>query len=115
MLETFTPTEVFCSYAHEDEALLRKVEKHLSLLKQQGLISLWHNRLISPGSDWAATIGTHLETASVILLFISADFLSSDYCYSIEMQRALQRHQNKQARVIPVLLRPVDWEESPCT
>ena len=56
MVETSTAIEIFCSYAHEDEVWLRKLETHLSLLKRQGLISLWHDRLIVPGTDWAHTI-----------------------------------------------------------
>jgi tetratricopeptide (TPR) repeat protein len=108
-----TPVEVFCSYAHEDEAWRQKLETHLSLLKWQGLVSLWHDRLIRPGTDWAKAIDSHLETASVILLLVSADFLASDYCYSIEMKRALERHAAGEARVVPILVRPVDWKGAP--
>lgn len=64
MAEAPTPVEVFCCYAHEDESWLRKLEIHLSLLKRQGLISLWHDRLISPGTNWAQDIDRHLATAS---------------------------------------------------
>src|SRR5712692_4959729 len=113
MSEIPTPVEVFCSYAHEDEAWLRKLETHLSLLKQQGLISLWHDRLISPGTNWVQAIDSRLETASVILLLVSADFLTSDYCYSIEMKRALERQEAGEARVVPILVRPVDWKGAP--
>ncbi len=105
--------EVFCSYAHEDEAWLRKVETHLSLLQRQGLISLWHDRLIVPGADWVQAIDTHLETASVILLLVSADFFASDYCYGVEMQRALARQEAGEARVIPILVRAVAWNDAP--
>ncbi len=105
--------EVFCSYAHEDESWLRKLEPHLSLLKRQGRIALWHDRLIVPGADWTKSIDIHLETASVILLLVSADFLASDYCYSIEMKQALERHEAGAARVIPLLVRPVDWKNAP--
>src|SRR5712692_7966993 len=108
-----TPVEVFYSYAHKDEAFRNNLEKHLSLLHRQGLITAWHDRHILPGTDWAQAIDEHLERASVILLLISADFLASDYCYGLEMQRALQRHQANEARVIPILLRPVDWNEAP--
>ena len=108
-----TPVEVFCAYAHEDEAWLRKLEAHLSLLKRQGLISFWHDRLIAPGTDWAQEIDTHLETASVILLLVSSDFFASDYCSGIEMKCALERHRAKKARVIPLLVRAVDWTDAP--
>src|SRR6266487_546589 len=108
-----TPVEVFYSYAHEDEAFRNELEKHLSLLRRQGLITAWHDRHILPGADWAQAIDQHLERVSVILLLISADFLASDYCYGLEMRRALERHQANEARVIPILLRPVEWKGAP--
>src|SRR5579864_845368 len=104
------PIEVFFSYADEDELLRRELEKHLSLLHRQGLIVGWHSRLVAPGIDWTRAVDEHLEQASIILLLISADFLASDYCYGVEVQRALQLHQTKQARVLPILLRPVNWK-----
>src|SRR5690348_12620457 len=113
MAEATPPVEVFCCYAHADEKWLRKLERHLGLLKRQGLVSLWHDRLISSGADWTEAIDTHLERASVILLLVSADFLASDYCYSIEMQRALERDAAGEARIIPILVRPVDWKSAP--
>src|ERR1700736_3934201 len=113
MAEASTPVEVFCCYSHADEAWLRKLETHLSLLQRQGLISLWHDRLIAPGTDWAKSIDTYLETASVILLLVSADFLASDYCYSLEMKRALERQESGEAQVVPILVRPVDWKGAP--
>jgi WD40 repeat protein len=113
MIEAPVPIEIFCSYAHEDETWLRKLELHLSPLKRQGLISLWHDRLISPGTNWAISINAHLETASVVLLLVSANFFASEYCYGIEMKRALERQEAGEAYVIPILVRPVDWSETP--
>src|SRR5438270_7568217 len=111
MVTTSTAVEIFCSYANADEVWRQKLETHLSLLQRQGLISFWHDRLIVPGSDWAQAIDTHLETASVILLLVSADFFASDYCYGVEMQRALARQEAGEARVIPILVRAVDWKD----
>src|SRR5947209_3245615 len=87
------PVSVFYSYAHADEALRQQLETHLSLLRRQGLISEWHDREILPGAQWAEEIDKHLQTASIILLLVSPDFLAFDYCYEIEMQRALERHE----------------------
>src|SRR6266699_3179903 len=89
MPDSSTPVEVFYSYAHKDASWRNELEKHLSLLHRQGLITAWHDRHILPGTDWAQAIDEHLERASVILLLISADFLASDYCYGLEMQRAV--------------------------
>jgi len=102
--------KVFFSYAHEDEDLRNELEKHLTILKRQGIVKAWHDREISDGTEWAGEIDAHLNTAQVILLLISADFLASDYCYDIELKRAMERHEDREARVIPIILREVDWK-----
>lgn len=107
------PLELFYSYAEEDGELRYELEKHLSMLKRQRLISDWHFRKIGPGTEWKGSIDDNLDKAHIILLLISADFLASDYCYDVEMKRAMQRHESGQARVIPVVLRAVDWEGAP--
>ena len=107
------PLSLFYAYAHEDEVRRNELEKHLSLLQRQSVITTKHHRLIVPGTDWAQALDRYLNEADVILLLISSDFLASDYCYGMEMQRALKRHQNHEARVIPILLRPVDWQGAP--
>lgn len=98
---------VFVSYAHADEKLRKKLGKHLSVLERQGLIATWHDRMISAGTEWAGTIDARLEQSRIVLLLISADFIDSKYCYDIEMKRALERHEKREALVIPVILRPV--------
>ena len=104
---------VFFSYAHEDEGLRDDLAKQLKLLERQGVISAWHDRQIVAGSEWGSAIDTHLDSAQVILLLISPDFLNSDYCWDIEVKRAMERHEAGEARVIPVILRPVDyWQEA---
>jgi TIR domain-containing protein len=113
MPDTQAPIEIFCSYAHEDESLMRELKAHMSGLQHQGRISIWYGRQIKVGTNWAQSIDTHLETASLVLLLISSDFMASHYCYKVEMQRAMQRHQANEVRVIPILVRPVDWQGLP--
>ncbi len=105
--------EVFYSYAHKDEKLRKKLETQLSHLKQQGRIANWHDHKIGAGQEWANVIDEHLNTADIILLLVSPDFLASEYCYDVEMKRALERHERKEARVIPIILRPSDWHTAP--
>ena len=110
MAQSFRPP----LYAHADERLRKQLETHLSLLRQQGIIATWHDRQIVPGTDWTGEIDMHLATAGIILLLISPDFIASDYCYGVELQRAMQRHDAGEAKVIPILLRPVaDWDTAP--
>jgi TIR domain len=96
-----------------NEALRDELAKHLHLLERQGISVGWYDRQISAGSEWAGAIDSHLETAHIILLLVSADFLASKYCYDIEVQRAMERHKAGEAHVIPVILRAVDWHSAP--
>jgi hypothetical protein len=82
----------------------------LKILQRHGLISTWHDRKISAGEQWEDQIDKNLEAAGIILLLVSADFLASDYCYDKEVTRALERHKDGTARVIPVILRDVEWQ-----
>ncbi len=105
--------ELLFSYSHADEDLRNKLEVHLAMLKREGIISAWHDRRITAGRELDPAINEHIETAGIILLLVSPEFLDSDYCYEIEMKRALERHDAREARVIPVILRPCDWLNSP--
>ena len=110
--QTFETVELFISYAHNDERLKKKLDKHLVALQRTGTITSWHDRKIIAGTQWKDEIDTHLETAQIILLLVSSDFLASNYCIDIEVQRALERHEKKEALVIPVILRPVNWNKA---
>jgi tetratricopeptide (TPR) repeat protein len=108
-----TPVEVFYSFAKEDASLLKKLDNHLSTLRHEKLISSWNTRQIMAGSNWQEELDAHLNTASLILLCVSSDFLASGYQYGRELQRAMQRHTENEARVIPIILRPCDWTHAP--
>jgi hypothetical protein len=107
------PINIFFCYAREDEALLNKLKAHLKPLKRQGLIDVWYDRDISAGTEWEQEIKEHLNSAQIVLLLVSPDFMDSEYCYSIEMKQALERHARGEAKVIPVILRYVDWHGEP--
>lgn len=107
------PVKLFYSYAHEDEELRVKLEKHLSVMRRNKDIAGWHDRDISAGTEWKKSIDENLEAAQIIILLVSDDFLASDYCYDIEMARAMERHDSGEARVIPIILRPCDWHGAP--
>jgi TIR domain len=105
--------KIFSSYAHEDQALRDELEKHLRPLKRQRQISEWHDQAIQAGTHRVEEIDTHLKTSDIILLLISPDFFASEYCWSVGMQQALERHRSGQARIIPIILRPIDWRPTP--
>jgi internalin A len=101
---------VFFSYAHEDEWLRDQLETHLKLLQRKRLIRAWHDRKILPGGKWDQEIDRALQSASIILFLVSADFLASDYCWGKEVKLALKRND---ATVIPIMLRDCDIKGAP--
>ncbi|WP_313552352.1 toll/interleukin-1 receptor domain-containing protein [Pseudomonas sp.] len=105
--------KVFFSYSHDDEQYRDQLEAHLASLKHEGLIESWHDRRLLAGGSLDNEIDQQINAADIILLLVSASFLNSRYCYSIEMSRALERHQAKEAWVVPVIVRPCDWHSTP--
>src|SRR5436190_3608100 len=101
-----SPIRIVYSYTQKDESLVKDLDNHLSALKQEGHIIVWHRRNISAGTEWSYTINKNLNTANIVLLIISAHFLASDYHYDVEMQQALARHETNEARVLPIIARP---------
>jgi len=107
------PIEVFFSYAHEDEELKDRLADQLAVLQRLGVIREWHDRMIVAGTEWRQEIERRLNSAQIILLLISADFLASDFCYGEEMTRAIERHNSGEARTIPIILRACLWHNAP--
>jgi hypothetical protein len=109
----FMPVEIFCCYARKDKPLLSELRTHLMPLQRQGYIVLWADTDIDAGTEWEEEIDKHLNTAQIILLLVSSDFIASDYCYGKEMTRAMERHKAGEAQVVPIILRPVLWKHAP--
>src|SRR5436309_961247 len=105
--------KVFYCYAREDESLRNELNGHLISIQQEYSLTIWSDREIRPGADWAKEINAQLDAAHLIFLLITVNFIASKYCYGVEMKRALERHNAGTARVIPILLDHVYWQVAP--
>jgi hypothetical protein len=101
--------QVFVSYSHVDEAERVRLDMHLAPLVREGLIRLWSSRSIAPGSDWQRDIVKELENADIVILLVTADFVASVFCFEKELAAALRRQQRGGVRIVPVLVKPVDF------
>lgn len=101
---------IFYSYSHKDEIFRNELNIHLELLRKNNLIEGWSDREIAPGSNWEEEINLNIQRAKIILLLISPDFIASDYCYETETIFALEQHNNNNAKVIPIIIRPCLWK-----
>jgi len=106
-------TNIFISYSHKDARWLERLRLHLKPLINDNEISVWDDTKIQPGSAWRAEIEQAIQSTKVAILLVSADFLASDYCFDIELKRAMERHAEGKARVIPIIIRKCDWSSAP--
>src|SRR6266702_8610624 len=104
--------EIYISYSTKDKELKNELEKHLAKLEEEGLITLWSDRQMIPGSKWQQELQAHINTARMILLLVTPDYLESEWATS-EMRRALELRNAQQTHVIPIILRPAGWMNSP--
>jgi hypothetical protein len=107
------PWRVFYSYSHKDTKWRDRLSTHLAPLKHQSKIVEWYDRNIQPGADWETEISAQLESAQLIVMLISADFLASEYCFGVEVEKAFVRLKRGEVKVVPILVEPCSWKESP--
>jgi len=112
-MPTSSPAEVFISYSYNDEELFKQLEKYLTVLTRSGKIRIWHGRKIPPGDEWKKLIDDHIQSADLVLLLVSVDFLVSEYCFNVEFESALKRYAIGTTRIIPIILHPCPWQETP--
>jgi hypothetical protein len=106
------PVDVFISCAYEDRALREDLEKHLAPLKRSGSIRIWDREQIGAGEERLPALYRRIDLAHVILLLLSPDFLSSDYCQNVEMKRIRERWSRREIHVVPVILRSCNWMDN---
>jgi hypothetical protein len=112
-LPASSPIRVFISYAHADKNFRDRLDVHLANLKNQGVIDAWYDGDLLLGQEWEPIILRELNTADIILLLISPEFMASSFIYTKEFAQVMERHEAGEAVVIPVLLRPVDYISAP--
>lgn len=107
------PVKIFLSYARQDQRLVQELTTHLRPLERSGLSLTWHDRMIRRGAAWEKEISSAMERVDIFLVFVSADFLASDFIWEKEMARALRRHEEGKMQIVPIILRSVAWESTP--
>lgn len=106
------PARVFYIHAPADDAFLGALEVHLAVLARQGRIEGWHAGLLTPGAEIGRQIEEHIQSAQVVLLLVSPDLFASDRDYAL-LLRALRRHDDQAIHLVPVIVRPVEWQTTP--
>lgn len=107
-----TPVPVFIhlkTAVKDDRPLIEELRVHLRPLETQSLITCWDAMNVKPGEYVDEAIKRNFEEARIILLLISADAVADKQWMSLA-DRAMARHDQQTAVVIPILLRPTYTE-----
>ena len=105
-----TKPTVFISYSHKDEVWKDRLVTHLGVLQQEGILDEWDDRRIGAGEDWYQKIEEVITRASVAVLLVSADFLTSKFIRSKEIPDLLERRDEEGLRIFPVIIKPCAWK-----
>ena len=93
---------IFVSYSHQDQRTVRGIADRL----ERSGYSIWYDRDIQPGSLWDDMIKSKLKDSAVVLMFISRNFVRSDYC-RLELKLALEQKKT----IVPLYLDGTKFEE----
>lgn len=101
---------IFISYSHRDEAWKDLLVKYLKVLENQGLIARWDDRQIQAGANWAQQIEQAAAQARLAILLISDDFLASKFIMQQEVPYFLQRREQGDLTVFPIIITECFWD-----
>lgn len=105
-------TDVFISYSHEDAKYLKRLKTHLAFYERSGLLSVWDDTKIAPGSPWLVEIKEAIKKTRMAILLVSADFLASKFIAETELPPLLAAARTEGAIIIPVILSPCAFKDT---
>ena len=105
-------TSVFISYSHKDKQYAERLRVHLRPLVRDEKIKLWDDSRIAAGQNWKEEIAKALKESQAAVLLISADFLASDFIYKNELPPILQKAEEENTVVLPLILSPCRYNEN---
>jgi hypothetical protein len=100
---------IFCSYAEIDKPLVESLRAQMHPLDRWD-VEMYYVYDALAGAQWERERDEQFNKAQIILLLISADFMAAEE-HKNEIEQALAR--GREIQVIPVILRPTDWQSTP--
>ena len=106
--------QLFISYSSKDTDLMNELLTQLKVLAiSDNQIEFWQDGLLEPGIVWDREIKEKLHAAQIVLMLVSASFLTSEYVLNIEIRDTLLKQEKGEVSAIPVILKPCAWQNTP--
>ncbi len=113
MSQNVIRNKIFLSYARADENWVERVKTHLKALEHEvGDIDVWSDKQILGGMKWLEEIEKALNETKIGVLFISADFLASNFINRKEIPPLLEAAQHHGAVILPLILKPCRFKNN---
>ena len=106
-----TKPTVFISYSHKDEDWKDRMVSHLKVLQMEDILDVWEDRRIETGEDWYPEIQKAMDQASVAILMVTVNFLTSKFILGEEVPRLMKRRAEEGLRIFPVIVKPCAWKQ----
>lgn len=103
------PLKLFICAASQDQALCEELAMHLAPMEHQELIELVDDQDLALGQEADAQRIERIGQAAIVLLMLSPALLRG-LRRNVMIQEALKRYVSRQLVLIPVILRPTDWQ-----
>jgi CHAT domain-containing protein len=104
------PPTVFISYSQRDARWKDRLAQFLGVFQHEGLLYVWHDELVQPGTDWLPEIERAMADARVAIFLVSMRFLNSEFVRRKEVPVLMERRQKEGLRLIPVIVSPCPWQ-----
>ena len=101
---------IFISYSHKDEMWKDRLMTHLQVLALEDYFEVWDDRQITTGEDWYTEIEQAMTQASLAVLLVTANFLTSDFIRGKEVPHLMERRRSEGMRVYPIIVAPCPWQ-----
>ena len=106
--------KLFISYSNKNTDLKDDLLTQLKVLTiSDKQIEIWEDGLLEPGVQWDDEIKNKLHAANIVLMLVSAHFLTTGYIWNIEVEQTMTRQRQGAVTAIPVILSPCAWMQTP--
>lgn len=104
------PRKLFISYSSKNAEYISRFVTHLQVLKTNGTIEPWYDRMIEPGKKWDESIRREMKNSDLVIFLLSPDFLATDYIMKTELPLAIKQFGNEDSKFFFIELQPCSWE-----